>query len=249
LTDLTSSGKLGTMPKSVFSKVTTLLIVLSTLTFTAYPVFAETSSNTTTGSLRQNATNEALIKRKITQERVEAKKDKIEEKISDFKEKMASREATLKAKLEAFKDQRKAQIAKRISDNLNKINESRTISMQRHLDAMSVILAKLETRVNQQTPDIKDPAAAKAAISNARATIATASATVQLQTQKDYTVQITSEAKVRADVKLQRDKLHADLLALRKTIIDSKKSVSQAIRIAKTGSISEDKEGTPSGQR
>lgn len=160
---------------------------------------------------------------------------------------MASRAATLKVKLQAFKDKNKAVIAERVSVNLNALNQNQTSQMQKHLGNMSAIVDKLENRINQGSPDVKDPSGAKAAIASARANIASSSAAVTTQSLKDYTIQVTSETKIRADAKLQRDKLHTDLLALRKTVIDAKQSVANAIRIAK--SSSEIKEATGSGQQ
>ncbi len=161
---------------------------------------------------------------------------------------IASKAAALKLKLQTFKDQKKAQIAERVNTNLNDINQKQTEQMQKHLDAMSVILDKLEVRVNSPTPDIKDPEAARVAIASARATIATVSAAVLAQSQKDYTIQVTSESKIGVDAKTQRDKLHADILAIRKAVIDAKQSVANAIRVAKSGSVpnmgSSPKEGT-----
>lgn len=204
-----------------------ILVSLLLLTFFVYPVLAEESTTSTN-----------------------VRKPAIQQKINIRQEKVASRTATLKAKLQTFKDQKKAEIADRVNNNFNKINQNQTTQMQKNLGTMSTILDRLEARVNQGTPDIKDPVAAKAAIASAKATIATASAAVTAQTQKDYTVQVTSEAKIKTDVKTQRDKLFADLKASRKVVIDAKQSVANAIRIAKSGEKeSEIKEGTSSGKQ
>lgn len=164
------------------------------------------------------------------------------------KEKIASREAALKLKLNAFKDRTKAAIAEKVNTNLNRINQKRTEMMQRHLTNMSTILGKLEDRVNSGSPDIKDPASARAAIASARSIIATTSAAVTAQAAKDYTIVVTSESKVRADATAQRQQLHSDLLTLRKMVIDAKQAVGSAIRTAKSGSSTGPKEATASGQ-
>ncbi|MDD5147340.1 MAG: hypothetical protein PHV63_02210 [Candidatus Daviesbacteria bacterium] len=165
-------------------------------------------------------------------------------KIQLTREKLAFREAALKLKLQTFRDQKKATAAARISANLNQINQNQTTQMQKHLDTMTSILDKLETRVSKPTPDIKDPASAKAAIVSARTAIASASALIAVQAQNDYTIQVTSENRIGIDAKIQRDKLHTDLLTLRKSVIDAKQSVANAIRVAKSG-----KEATTSGKQ
>lgn len=181
------------------------------------------------------ATRKQNVQQKIETTR-DARKEKVETKITEMREKIASKESAMKAKLEAFKDKRKAETAQRVNTNLNAINLKQTSQMQKHLNTMSSILDKLETRVGNNT--------AKAAIESARANIATTSAAVTTQAGKDYTIQVTSESKLKTDVKAQRDKLHTDLASVRKMVIDAKQSVANAIRVAKSG-----KEATSSGQQ
>ena len=227
---------------------------LSFLAVSAYPVLAQGS---TTSALRPkpgNAAAAAVARKQLVQQRVETKKEDVESRIAAMKEQIASRTAALKTKLQSFKDQRKAEIADRVSTNLNRINQNQTSQMQRHLGTMSSILDKLETRVNQATPDVKDPAAAKVAIASARAAISTASAAVTSQSQKDYTITVTSESKIGVDAKTQRDKLHTDIQTVRKMVIDAKQAVANSIRVAKSGNTPigktvTEKEGTESGQQ
>lgn len=173
-----------------------------------------------------------------------AKRPVIKQKIENRQELIASKVAALKTKLQNFKDQKKAQATERISNNLNQINVSQTNKMQKHLGVMSNILDKLEARVNQAAPDIKDPAKAKAAIETARTAISSASAKVTSQAQKDYIIQVSSESRVRADAKKQRDQLQKDLKLVRQSVVDAKQSVANAIRVAKSA-----KEATNSGQQ
>lgn len=216
----------------------TAAAIAASLIFTVSPVLAIDS--TPSGKV-------PAIKQKVEQ-KVENKETKITQKIDDIKTKIASRTATLKARLTQFKDQKKAEITDRINTNLNSININRTNEMTKNLSKMSVILDKLEARINQGTPDIKNPDAAKAALASARGVIASASAKVQAQSQKDYTVTVTSETKVKTDVQKVRQQLATDLLTARKSVIDAKQSVSNAIRIAKSGQSTE-KEGTSSGKQ
>ncbi|MBI2329796.1 hypothetical protein HYU94_00170 [Candidatus Daviesbacteria bacterium] len=203
-----------------------LLFAFSYWLFTA-PIFAQDATN---GATRKPALKPAAIQQKIN-----VRQDKVDNRIAVLQEKQASRTAALKAKLEKFKDRKKAEVAERVNTNLNKINQNQTSQMKKHLNTMSAILDKLEA---------KNPAKALAAIESARNTIATTSAAVQAQAEKDYTIQISSESKVRLDAKAQRDKLHKDLQETRKLVRDAKRSVSDAIREAKSGP----KEATESGQ-
>lgn len=213
-----------------------ILLFILAATVLVHPVRAEDATSTT-------------IPRKTVQQKIDVRKEKIdnrmESRIAVIKERVASKEAALKAKLEAFKDKRKAEIAQRVNTNLNRINQNQTQMMQKHLDKMSSILDRLEKRVNEKTADIKDPGLAKEAIVKARANIASASAAVRMQAEKDYTVEVSTEGKIKADVQRLREQLHTDLQQVRKTVINAKQSVGSAIRIAKSGQ----KEGSESGKQ
>lgn len=159
------------------------------------------------------------------------RKDNLQQRIETRKEKMASREATLKTKLQTFKDKRKAEAAERVNTNLNKINQNQTAQMLKHMDKMSTLLDKVEARFNKSFPDT-------------RAKITAATEAVKTQAAKDYTLQVTSESTVRKDAETLRTQLKTDLMAVRKQVIAAKQSVSDAIRAAK----SRPKEATKSGQ-
>ncbi len=232
------------MSKFPIIKTSAILIGLSMLAVVIYPALAEDG---TTSAVRP-----AVRKNQLVQERIEARRENIQDKIAALREKIASKEAALRLRLQEFRDKKKAETAERVNTNLNRINQNRTTQMQKHLEKMSEILDKLENRVNQAKPDIKDPATAKAAIAAAKLSISTASASVSAQALKDYTIVVTTESRIGVDAKIQRDKLHTDLVALRRLVIDAKQAVANAIRVAKSGKIGPDfepgKEGTNSGR-
>lgn len=233
------------MPKFPIIKASAFFVALSMLAVVIYPALAEDGTS--------SAVRPAVRKNQLVQERIEAKKENIESKIATLRGKIASKEAALRLRLQEFRDKKKAEIAERVNINLNKINQNRTTQMQKHLDKMSEVLDKLENRVNQAKPDIKDPAAARVAIAAAKLSISTASASVSAQSLKDYTIIVTTEGRIGVDAKIQRDKMHTDLVALRRLVIDARQTVSNAIRVAKSGRLTPEfepgKEGTSSGQQ
>lgn len=242
------------MSKFSIAKASVILVGLSMLA-TVYPAFAQNTptSTATKPDFRQSATTGAAARNQIVQERIGILKENVSDKIEALREKIASKEAALKTKLQAFKDRKKADLAERVNINLNKINQNQTTAMKKHLDKISAILDRLEARVGSGKPDIKDPTAARTAITAARAAIASASAGVSAQSLNNYTIQVTSEGRIGLDAKIQRDKLHTDILAVRQLVIDAKQSVANAIRVAKSGpppiTRESEKEGTKSGQQ
>lgn len=224
----------------VVSLLSTILLV--------NPVLAEnTAVPNAAGTIKKNRINPPIQK---LENRLASKEAALAQKMEEIRAKIASKEAILKTRLQKFRDKRKAEIAERINTNLNRINKNRTEDMLRHLNKMSTILDKLEARVNQGKPDIKDSAKAKEAIDSARDAIASASAAAQAQAAKDYTLTVSSEAAIRAEAKAARDKLHTDLQAVRKLSIAAKQAVGNAIRVAKSGKLEiPGQEGTASGEQ
>ncbi len=184
--------------------------------------------------LAQDATSPGATRKERVQERVETRQVTLQERMDQLRERIATKEAALKLRLDKFKDKQKAQIAERINTTLANINEKITTAMSRHLEKMSAILDKLEARVNKNTPDIKDPAAVRGAIVEARDAIATANEAVGVQAGKDYVLEATSEATIRSDMQQKKRQLQTDLKAVRQLVIEAKQKVASAIRIAKS---------------
>lgn len=180
-------------------------------------------------TLAQDATNSVTPREKLLQQRNTkniAVLNNLENKVQSIKENFASREAQLKAKLDTFRDQKKAEIALRVSNNLNKINSKRTEQMTKHLQVMTNILGKLENKAGG--------ASASAEIAKAKDAIASAQTAVTAQSEKDYTVTVTTENKIRVDTKTKRNLLMQDLQATRTIVIEAKQSLANAISIVRS---------------
>ncbi len=217
------------------------------------PVSDEESSISATA--RPKATTpQRLEATSSIKERATTKKDAVELMKSERKAMIASKEAELKAKLAKFKDQQKVAVVERINKALNSINTKMTTHFKNILDRLTTLLNKLEARVDNNSADIKDPAVARVAISTARDSIASASAATTTQSEKDYTVSVSSETKAKTDLKVVKDQLMADLKALREQVQIAKKLVANAIKTAKSGKVvasesAEEKEASTSGQQ
>lgn len=252
LTQSCSFDKVG-----IVNKKTAIIIYLASILF-SIPVLAMDSTSKAAPIRPTFQKTDVNLQFKMQQfeqmKLAEASKSAMfRQKLEDFKLKIASHEAEVKAKIQAFKDKQKAEVASRVNTNLNKINQNQTDQMLKYLDTMSSILDKLTNRINSNSPDIKDPTAATRAVSDARANVDAARTAVQAQAQKDYTIAVTTETKIRLDAQSKRDELHKDILAVRKMVIDAKQKVADAIRIAKSGKTATPsaavKEGTTSGQQ
>lgn len=200
------------------------------------PSFAQTSRSLQ--RMDDEATEASDFKPKERMERlnqrVEKRQDTLQERMDQLKLRIATKEAALKEKLNKFRNKQKAQIAERINETLKNINEKITNAFRRHLQTLTNILDKLENRVSANKPDIKNPEAATAAINNAKSAIASASAAVEEQADKDYVVEATSEATIREDMKKVKEQLHSDLREVRELVIGARQAVANAIKVAKS---------------
>lgn len=201
---------------TLLSRLSAVFLLICMILISAYTVIAKESTPSTTAKERLQERTDAK------KEKVEARKEAVAQKLESKKEKMATREAALKAKLDKFRDKKKAETADKVNVNLNQINQKQTEQMLKHLDKMSALLSKLETQKGSSVES-----------STANAAIASASAAVKVQAAKDYTLTVTSESTVRKDAQKIRDALHTDLRNVRKLVIDAKQSVANAIRTAR----------------
>ncbi|MDO8429029.1 MAG: hypothetical protein Q7S88_00165 [Candidatus Daviesbacteria bacterium] len=167
-------------------------------------------------TLAENATPSSNLKDR------QLKSASVSAKTLERKEKVASREGVIKlqrdklksalsARLKTHKDQKKAQIIERVDEMLNTVNTNRTEAMLKHLEKVESILTRVEERVDKAETAGKDGSSARGAIAQAKISIDQARVAALEQGNKDYTVSISSESGVRAEVKVVRDKLGTDL--------------------------------------
>ncbi len=163
--------------------------------------------------------------------------------IAEFRARIFNKQATssavtvqkqeqLQTKIEGFRDQKKAQIAERVSTNLNTINDNRVNSMTKILERFQVILDKLLERVMTAEANGKDVTAAESAIASAQTSIDEAMSTVEIQASKDYSLVVGDESTVRADAEAKRQALMSDLTDAHGKVKLAKDAVVNAIRIA-----------------
>lgn len=231
---------------TVFARLAVIIFYTVLAFLLIKPLFAQDSTNSAASSKKDTIKQRLEERKEKIENRIGTRKEKVETGIASREAKIASGHAVLKEKLQAFKDKRKAEIAERVNINLNRISQKQTEQMLKHLEKMSEILNKLENLVNQGNPSIKDINVTRTAIADAKAFLSSIRETVQEQVANDYTIQLTSESKVKADAQTQRTKLHNDLVTVRKQVIESKQKVMEVIKIAKSGK--DTREATTSGQ-
>lgn len=191
-----------------------------------YPVYAQNTAGSS------NAISPARLKQIAKDKALNVMEATKEARMGDFKEKMASRAAELRKKLDKFKDQLKAQRVLKINENLNKINQSRSQAFLRHHTKLSGLLTKIEDRLNEASGQGKDMTEAKSALSHARTDLDKAKAAIDAQLAKDYTLEATSEAAIKTEAQAARNQLFSDLKAVHELIVSARKSLAEAVSTA-----------------
>lgn len=239
---------------SMFSaKFKTLLVATSistTILTLSVPVYAQADKKTERLENRKNIAESRIASREARiEDKIEKRKENIEdriasreallkerqEKIAKFEKQlkinMATREAALKLKIKKFKDEKRAELAQKLSNNLNELNKKKITEFTRHIEQLSNILTKIEAKTNE---------ASSTAISTAKSAIQSAQDAIDIQSGKDYTITITSEEKVGVDVKAKRDQLNVDLKSVQQKILDARKAIVEVHTIIKS-SLGENK--------
>ena len=227
LTNAFQIDKVNYMPFLPTAIIASVIILASSV-----PAFATDASSSTTR--KEKALEKIETRKEKVTQRIETASDRLASRAAIMREKIASREAALKTKLAKFKDQKKAKRVEAIDQTLTNINKNRTDHMLKFLGNASLILTKLETRVNQAGANGRGVTAATNAISEARGIITSANEAVVAQAEKGYTITVTSESKVNTDAKTARDLLHTYLKAVLEQVKSAKKAVSNAIEVSAT---------------
>lgn len=162
----------------------------------------------------------------IREERMDTRKESNQNRMELRKERIASKEGQLTVKLAKFKDKQRVQIAERLNKNLNILNERLHNKMFLHIDKLTELLTRLETRISASD---QDTSTAQAAISQAKIDIEIAKTAVDTQATKDYAIIATSEARLADDARTARNSLHTDLKAVHELLVKARQSVSAAV--------------------
>ncbi len=169
---------------------------------------------------REASTGQITVRKEVDKATPLLMKAALDARRAEVKGEIEKRHVELKTKLAAFKNKVKAEIAGRIADNLTKLNERLTDQMAAQIDKMKNIMARVAAG------DVNGDGAADIAAANTA--IADAAAAVTAQAGKTYTVNVTTEAKIKVDVGAARQQLHDDL----KVVEDKMQAARQAVRKA-----------------
>lgn len=153
------------------------------------------------------------------------------ERIETVREKIASREAKLKERISTIRDKKKAAIVERSSTRLTRINEQKTQQVQKHLEKMNDILARLKKRVEEKGAG-KDITEAQRAIAVAESKIAAAKEVATAQSAEIYTPTASDKTKLKEELRALQQDIKSDLETLNNSIKEAKQALQTAIEVS-----------------
>ncbi|PJE58529.1 MAG: hypothetical protein COU81_00275 [Candidatus Portnoybacteria bacterium CG10_big_fil_rev_8_21_14_0_10_36_7] len=178
-------------------------------------------------------------KQKIEIERKKFK-NKLEQARQEAKEKIELKREELKAKLENFRDARKKKLTENIAEQLNNLNARLVAHFTNTTNKIEEVLDRVVSRTDKAETHDQDVTAIRIAIENARQLIESSRLAITEQTNKVYTILVSTEENIKIDVKDSRKLLHDDLKATQAIVKDAHESVKNvAVILAKIPRIDE----------
>ena len=138
-----------------------------------------------------------------------------------------------KAKLDTIKDERKRTIASNLTEKMALVNKRRTDFWNNVLTKLTQILARAKTKSAELKASGKDTIVVDTAIASADTTIKNAQTAVDNQAAKIYPLSFTSESTLKASIGKTISGEQADLQAVKKSVDEAHKAVSDVIRLLK----------------
>lgn len=162
-------------------------------------------------------------------ERTKASRDEIKKKLqelsSDKEDELRLSQEELREKTKELLSERKAQIAEKLSKQLNFINDKITDNYLRHLEKWDSLLDKMESRAKNLSEESYDVSEINVKIASARNAIVKAQEQVLIQKAKIYSVKIEDEKSVGGVFSKARQELRDDLAVLKKDVMEPIKEI------------------------
>lgn len=197
------------IPLFLFVFVTTVNAVVST--------GVESSKNTTTGDAKTKTADPSI---KLNEQMQLLQKQKNVEAIRAKEEAMAiarTKKEEFKTRIQTLKDQKKKILIEKIDRKLAKINQKQTTKFSEVLVRLQGFLDKIK----QSATDAK----VLSDIASAQTAIDTAKTALDIQTSKNYTIEIADETTLKINAGTVVSQLRQDLTAVHKLIVEAKQAV------------------------
>jgi hypothetical protein len=173
-------------------------------------------------------------------------KKEIEIKKEEVKVKIAEMKTSFKESLLKVKDENKKISAEKIVNTIQSLNTKLTTQLFDKINQIENVLISIESRISKAETNGIDTSSIKTEIDSAKASIVKARESVSLQSQKVYSTTITSEAKLKTEIKALRDTFKNDMKTTSDIVRASHVSVKTvSTTLAKINGIDDENKVTP----
>lgn len=181
---------------------------------------------------REAVKADVAAKREEVKASMEAKREEMktnmEAKRAEMKAGMEERKTALKEQLTKVKDEKKKQTVLDINTRLEELNTKTLDHFSESLDKLGEVSERITSRADKAEGRGLNVATVRTAIADALKAIEASRLAIQAQAGKTYTITVTTESNLRADVEKTRKALHDDLAKVRETV----KAAHDAVRRA-----------------
>lgn len=150
-----------------------------------------------------------------------------EAKREEAKQQLETRREEFKKSIETVRDERKKQVAERIFSDVNSLNAKAVENLKKATDQIEEVLNRVFSRAEKAAANGNDIIGVTAAGESAKTAIREARAAIETQVSKTYSVAVSSEEILRANLKQIRDQLHFNLEAVKNKV----KAARDAVRV------------------
>lgn len=175
---------------------------------------------------RERIKKEMELARENAKKRKEEFKETVKTKQEELKVKIETKREKLKVRLERVKDERKKEVVERIDQQIDALNEKMIKHFSSVLEKLEDILVRISERADKASTERGvDVSLVRSAIDKANTAIASARLAVENQSEKTYTIKITTESALKVDVGKTRQMLGADLAKVRDAVKTAQSAV------------------------
>ena len=188
-------------------------LVFYFLVLAVAPVFAQ-QMGTASGQPRQSAIDRSLQFKK-----------EVATKSSEMREIVEARKQKFQENLQNFKDENKKRIVERVHQRMTNVNKKVTDLLLKRLERLEAILAKIRSRAQKKEEIGADVSAVYTGIEAIEGEIAVLKGKIQKQVDKTYDFDISDEENLRTQAQPAVQLQHSDLKALRDELISIRKEM------------------------
>ena len=154
------------------------------------------------------------------QARREEQEDRVREKRDEMRDEMEQKRQEYREKLAQIREERHQQLAENLTQRMNQVNQNRSNAALNYLDALELVLSKIEARANfVQDATGVDLAAVKTKIAEARQLVNQTRDAVLAQKSKEYILEIESEGTLGQNIRNAMRQVRDDHKRLREEVL------------------------------